>query len=525
MPIYISATGTLSGSSSGGYLLAGVPLSTRIAIGMEIVFLSGTNPFQSGTEVAGYYNAGGSWTIILSKRMVANGSFFYYLNSKLVGDQTIPDASSGTDVNYSRGMRRGPTGVWVTSSNPKWISGEQSFVSGHLYRINAISGVSAGTFGTLLSGTTNVFISNGTQISSVPSLFSINFTPLVSNGISDGMTRLASDSTFRNDISGYETLLPIYVGGSTSESNRIKLISPNSIVSASSVKYILSSGIITDFTAPRNAVRRTSSSNSVKCIFVIQGGGGGGAGGRDGSFKGAGGGGSGAFIVLKSSLPQDWIIARAGSGGLGRAINSTLSGGQGQSSYLESTATRFTEAGGGSGGSWSGGDGIGGSGGGSTLYVTDNIEGVANEFFYNSINGARGGNGNVASPGNATGFQAVTGTRAGTAPSSSLLSAQPWFFGNIYQNSSNAGVYYLWSVVGGSPTISLNRDGGTANSFPTLGNGGPGGGSAYAKGGNCETSMTAGSNGSGGAGGRSSVNANNRTAGTNGGNGHIFIFS
>lgn len=485
----------------------------KIVIGMPLVYVSGSNVWQSGTEIIGITYGVSNTTVTLSKHATGSGTSVIKFSEKRIDIDTAPEADNTTDRIYSRGLRGDR--VYTFSSSSGWSGGlSLTLVQGRLYKIIIPAGStsSVGDFGTIIDSDNNIVRSNGNQPISFQD--DVSILPVISNRMVDSFTRIsAENSSSYADLR--ESELPIFVAGSTSESYRLKLIDPNSITAGRVASYVIESGSSINFSTAFNAIKRSSSSSNAQCYITMTGGGGGGAGGRDGSYAGPGGGGGAGWLMFRTYFPGIWTSGSAGNGGLGRSVDSSLAGGNGTSSLIAGGGN-IMSAGGGQGATWSGTSGIGGTGG------VNSLTGTTLSLYrttIHDIDGSNGGNSNAVGKG----FNGST-VQTGVAVTATTLS----HFGNLYLNSSNSFFYNMYTTsltyVNNGPLTA--RNGGATGG--SLGHGGGGGASAYANGGRGATTTidsVAGSYGSGGGGGRSAFVSGERRAGSNGGSGVVIFYS
>jgi hypothetical protein len=529
MGIFISSSGTLQVNATiGSNIITVTSGSTaRLVIGMSLSLVSGTNFILTGTTLRAI--SGSTLTLSRPASVSATASFVFFtttrIDNRTVGSPFATVTANGTDMTYSRGIRKDVTYSYSNSYGYFWFPySPPLMVSGKTYRIMSYTdaSISLSTYGTVTNldgGVSSLLVSNGTQWNTTSiqnyggSVQYFETFPTNSN-LNNIYTRIPAD----NDIIYVdirESLLPIYVAGQTSSAYRLKLIEPNSIVIPTIRYSIISGSSSVVFSTALAAIRKNSSIEANQdCFIAMSAAGGGGAGGRDGSFQGAGGGGSGGWFLFRTIISEQWPSVTVPAGGVGRPVNSTLAGGNGGgfNITLSNGAGNIT-INGGNGGTWSGTSGIGGTAG--TTSVTAGNPYIAATL--HRLSGANGGNGNAN---NSRGFNSTTQTGVALSVSTTRL------LGGDMHRKTNTDLYNLYNAsnafLSAGPRTAKN--GGTSPGG--LGGGGGGGGSAYAAGGlTNDTAAVAGNYGSGGGGGRSNLLSGSRRAGANGGAGVFMIFA
>jgi hypothetical protein len=307
-----------------------------------------------------------------------------------------------------------------------------------------------------------------------------------------------------------EVNMPIFIGG-TAESNRVRYVSPNTIIKPilrySIIASIPNSAFIAFSSATITGLKKnTSDPNDQRCVVNMIGGGGGGGGGKTSAtaIRDGGGGGSGAIVIwrdllLPNNSSYSLEILSGGSGGSGAA--SPTDGSNGQTARINFNGNIVAAQ--------------GGFGGKSELVTGDGGEG--GDYFTSGTLPAGSGNRAVSRDGYRGGNYGQNG-QAYTKPQ---LSGTP-SFGAVY-----FGVSRFRSPVSASSfyndAFDTTRLGGAGAS-----NGGGGGASsAYSFGGagGSGTDGGAGGIGAGGGGGDSrGSSSGGGTAGGNGGRARVLLY-
>jgi uncharacterized repeat protein (TIGR02543 family) len=514
-----SPTYTVSASlNSNAIVLSAV--NPNLVVGMLLIYVSGGTVWQSGTEIIGISYGISNTTLTLSKH--ATGSFVSVIKfgEKNISLGTVDDGSLTTDKNYSRGSRGDR--VFEFKAVGGWTGGfSHTLVSGRLYKFIDVVGDTFSEYGTVYDTQNGLYISNGVQpSSSVFGFVSFKFMPVISNSMASSFTRISIENNESYaDIIIQESKLPIFVGGSTSDSYRLKLINPNAITRGRVTRYVVLGGSTSNFSTISNIIRRSSISSNGQCYIAMSGGGGGGASGRGVFQDPPAGGGGGGWRLFRTYFPGIWTSLIVGTGGATSALDVSTAASSGGETTLQGSGGNSIKAGGGTGASWNGNADVAGSGG------SNSETGTTISLYRTSISDVNGATGGINSS-DGKGFNGSVGATG--IPVTAMAASH---FGNLFSNSNNNFFYNLYAenqfgeydYINNGPLSARNGGDGISGA----GNGSGGGASAYANGGRGATSninATGGTYGSGGGGGRSGT-ASDRKSGGNGGSGIVLFFS
>jgi len=513
MGIYILRSDNISVNTTtyNPYIALNSSYVSKLIPGMQLVVVSGSNPFYTETYIEHVGSAG----VYLTKYPAYASTVTIYFDTIELNSISQSDLlTTSTDVIYPSGFLAGPIAYFNGSS---WNKSGYSLIAGRLYKVMSYGG--SGQLSQLGTVTlSNLLTSNGVQPSTIG--MTIKVVQIISTSFNKTITRASEYNTYVYD-DREEVLLPIYIGGGTTSYYQLRLTNINSIIKTTP-RYVLTGGSTVTWAYIKNLIRRSDSIDNrpSNCIISMMGAGGGGGGGCNGSYGGPGGGGSGSIAIIKTSVPALWPSVVVPSGGFGRAINDSSNAGNGGNFSFTAGGKTFTVAGG-KGATWSGYNGIGGVGG--TVTFPDS-QTIGLGIYIEPLVGLDGGAG---------GDKQESGENAGSISDSIGFGAGvdisiPDYLGNYLFNGSFDAVYYLYGLALGKINDGLDQSFSGGISGGNAGHGGGGAASHFYNGGRGATTTIAseaGNYGSGGGGGRSAFLSGERQAGSNGGTGVFTIFA